>query len=236
MDLRASDPRPGLQTRIDSLSRSFGSVLALLVLSFWYGEAYGTQRWLALPVIVSVFGATLIALRAIDPSRLPRHVVVMGVLMMAAVVGAAIDSEGLLNVALFGVGFYSFFGFAVILQYVLTQPTITSSVILGAICCYLLLGSVFSWVYGFGAGVNPDIFAPPIDTSPQGIGYFSFVTLTTVGYGDIVPAVDWVRAVAVVEALAGQIFLVVLIARLVGMQIAQGLAGSRSGSSPAAAD
>ncbi|MCP4227251.1 MAG: two pore domain potassium channel family protein [Actinomycetia bacterium] len=62
------------------------------------------------------------------------------------------------------------------------------------------------------------------------------MTLTTVGYGDIAPAVDWVRAVAVVEALAGQIFLVVLIARLVGMHIAQSLAGSRSGPSPAAAD
>ncbi|MCP4227250.1 MAG: hypothetical protein GY773_28220 [Actinomycetia bacterium] len=96
----------------------------------------------------------------------------MGVLTITAIVGAAIDRAGLLNLPLFGVGFYSFFGFAAILHYVLTRPTITPSVILGAICCYLLLGSVFSWVYGFGAGVNPDIFTPPIDTSqgPQGIG------------------------------------------------------------------
>lgn len=71
--------------------------------------------------------------------------------------------------------------------------------------------------------MNHEIFAPPIDPTegPQGIGYFSFVTLTTLGFGDIARAVNWVRGVVVLEALAGQIFLVVLVARLVGMQVAQ---------------
>ncbi len=47
------------------------------------------------------------------------------------------------------------------------------------------------------------------------------MTLTTLGYGDIAPATSWLRSIAVLEGLAGQVFLVVLVARLVGMEIAQ---------------
>ena len=59
--------------------------------------------------------------------------------------------------------------------------------------------------------------------------YFSFTTLTTVGYGDITPVSDWAQALTVVEALTGQILLVAIVARFVGMQIRQ---SSRPASRP----
>jgi len=59
--------------------------------------------------------------------------------------------------------------------------------------------------------------------------YLSFMTLTTVGYGDITPAGGWAQALTVVEALMGQILLVVIVARLVGMQISQNRRPGRGG-------
>jgi hypothetical protein len=60
--------------------------------------------------------------------------------------------------------------------------------------------------------------------------YYSFVTLTTLGYGDIVPRSTLARTLAVMEAIIGQLFLVVLVARLVGLEIAHSLSPASSGS------
>lgn len=87
---------------------------------------------------------------------------------------------------------------------------------------YLLIGLLFALLYTVIARADPTLFVPVQDLDERnGLFYFSFVTLTTIGYGDITPAADWVRSIAVLEGLTGQIFLVVLVARLVGMEIAQ---------------
>jgi hypothetical protein len=60
-------------------------------------------------------------------------------------------------------------------------------------------------------------FAQPGQHGPADFAYFSYITMATVGYGDLSPATGLPRSYAVLEALMGQIFLVVLVARLVGM-------------------
>jgi hypothetical protein len=68
------------------------------------------------------------------------------------------------------------------------------------------------------------ILADPLaseDARVEELGYFNFVTLTTVGYGDLTPLHPLVRRLATVEALLGQLYLAVLVARLVGLYIAQ---------------
>ncbi len=89
-----------------------------------------------------------------------------------------------------------------------------------ALCAYVLLGVVWVMFYLPLATVAPDAFVFNVPVEPDGMGYamlyFSYVTLTTLGYGDIVPVSDLARSLAVVEALTGVLFLAVLISRLVG--------------------
>ncbi len=83
---------------------------------------------------------------------------------------------------------------------------------------YLLVGVLFGAVYTEIAWVDADAFTPPqpvAETGDSSLFYFSFVTLTTLGFGDIAAGSDVTRSLVVLEALTGQILLVVLIARLV---------------------
>jgi hypothetical protein len=218
-----ANPGSKLRPILDAMTRSFGSVLVLLVLAYWLSEAYGTGRWRALPLVAMVYTSIVIALRIVKPSRVRRHLAIMGAALVLGAIAAAMDNQGLMGIPLMLSLLYGFYGVALILPYVLSQRIVTLSVILGAICVYVFIGNVFATIYGFGAAVDPGVFDPPQDASATTtrFGYFSFVTLTTLGYGDITPAAAWIRSVAVVEALIGQIFLVVLVARLVGMHIAQ---------------
>jgi ion channel len=88
--------------------------------------------------------------------------------------------------------------------------------ILGALCVYLLLGMFFAFFYTllYQAGMRP-FFAQRPDAFPVDFLYFSFVTITTVGYGDLTPVNDFPRMIAVTEALIGQFYLVTVIAILV---------------------
>ena len=88
--------------------------------------------------------------------------------------------------------------------------------VLGAVCIYVLLGMMFAFVYAAIDGIGDEAFFVQTTqaTTPDFL-YFSFITQTTVGYGDFTAAHDLGRALAVVEALTGQLYLVTIIAVLV---------------------
>jgi hypothetical protein len=106
----------------------------------------------------------------------------------------------------------------VILSRVLRHDVIGVETILGALCVYVLLGIAFAGIY---AGINDaehgGFFAQPGAKTNVDFLYFSFITQTTVGYGDLTPGTDVGRVVTTFEALIGQVFLVTLVARLVSM-------------------
>ena len=101
---------------------------------------------------------------------------------------------------------------------VLARPTVTIQSIYGALSAYLIIGMMFAAfyaaIYRLGGG---SFFAQHVsgDNNTQSFQYFSFTTLTTLGYGDLTAAANGGRAVAVMEALTGQVFLATLVARLV---------------------
>jgi hypothetical protein len=112
----------------------------------------------------------------------------------------------------------------VVLQ-VFREGPITMHRVLGAVGVYLLLGLAWAFAYHLMDAVNPAAFSISGGTgarlqSDSGFLYFSFVTLTTVGYGDITALDPAVRSVVILEALTGQLFPAILIARLVSMEIA----------------
>jgi len=99
--------------------------------------------------------------------------------------------------------------------------------IAGAVAVYLLLGFIWTRLYQIVELVSPGAFQVPQGESPNGanLGYFSFVTLATLGYGDISPVNIVARDLAVLEAIMGQLYLVILISRLV----AEGVGKSEKG-------
>lgn len=96
----------------------------------------------------------------------------------------------------------------------LEHPTISGATILGAVCAYLLLGLVFASVYALFGHLGRGFVQEPNASAIDSV-YFSFVTLTTVGYGDLTPGGSLLRIIAVLEALMGQLYLVTVIAVLV---------------------
>ena len=101
---------------------------------------------------------------------------------------------------------------------------VTLHTMFGVLCIYLLLGILFAFVYGIvGVLGSGPFFAQHAAESTKNFLYFSFVTITTVGYGDLTAATNFGRSFAIAEALTGQIYLVTVVAGIVG-----GLRTSRS--------
>ncbi|MFZ5570237.1 MAG: potassium channel family protein [Thermodesulfobacteriota bacterium] len=120
-----------------------------------------------------------------------------------------------------------------ILAQVFSSPTVTRETIAGAVCAYFFIGLMWADVYAILETLAPGSFSGPgmeagrfALLSPRArlshFGYFSFVTLSTLGYGDITPVTVPSRNLAVLEAILGQLYLAVLIARLVGQQAGSG--------------
>ena len=163
----------------------------------------------------------------------------------AKIVGAAVAIPALLMIwagaggifpSIYAFGVFLMVGFLVftmweMLAHVLRARRATTEVVFAAISVYLLMGIVGAILFGLldlwqpGALHLPEIEVTAFQDAEQfaAVMYFSFVTLTTLGYGDITPVSSMARSLAMVEALTGQLFLVVLVARVVGLHIAQGM-------------
>ena len=110
----------------------------------------------------------------------------------------------------------------IILLHLFSEDKITGDMIIGAICAYFLMGLVWSLGYSTLEFFQPGSFQMPQGTVNQAtFTYYSYVTLTTLGYGEITPISAPARSFALLEAMMGQLYLAVLIARLVGIHIAQ---------------
>jgi hypothetical protein len=107
---------------------------------------------------------------------------------------------------------------SVVVGRVLRHRVVTMQTVFGALSAYLLIGFMFAALFTAAATLTTTpLFANGEPADPDGIQYFAFITLTTTGYGDLTPAGQPGRSLAVLEALAGQIFLVTLVARLVSV-------------------
>jgi hypothetical protein len=109
----------------------------------------------------------------------------------------------------------------VLLAQVFRPGRVSHSRIQGAIAVYLMFGAAWAHAYHLAAMLQPGSFnstANPLSNATDWI-YFSFVTLSTLGYGDITPVRPIARTLSIGEALTGQLYLAVLIARLVAMEV-----------------
>jgi len=127
--------------------------------------------------------------------------------------------------ALLGMIFLLFL-FAILIIQVFKPGGVTAHRIRGAIVVYLLMGGMWSFFYYVVALTIPHAFNWPEGLAAgdwqavhQVLTYFSFTTLTTTGFGDVTPAIPLTRTLAIFEALAGQLYLVVTLTRLVSLSV-----------------
>jgi hypothetical protein len=107
----------------------------------------------------------------------------------------------------------------VVLGQTFRQGKVTLHRILGGISAYLLLGVMWAGAYALVETLHPGSFSRAVDVAGghRGWVYFSFVTLTTVGYGDILPVHPAARSLAMLEAVTGPLYIAILLARLVSL-------------------
>jgi len=117
-----------------------------------------------------------------------------------------------------------FFGSAalMILKRLLQTSRVTMDIVKGGICVYLLLGYAWALFYGIVYTLEPNAFSSALITedSRLNILYFSFVTLSTLGFGDIVPVNEIASVLTILEALVGQLYPAVFMALLVSSYLA----------------
>lgn len=206
--------RPLLAKRGDR----YGLLLLLLVCSYVL-SAFTTGRYAGGFESLLFVLTLLLALRTSRVRRRTMHLI-MGIAVVGSVTAAGLAIGHATNI---GLGILSIWTalillltVGVILRRVLTMGTASLQSIFGAVSAYMIIGLMFASIYAamFRLQSVP-FFATGSPTDTRTFQYFSFTTLTTLGYGDFTAGTNAGRAVAVMEALGGQIFLATLVARLV---------------------
>ena len=214
--------------------------LLLLILVFTYLLSAFTKGILISAFQIVLFLAVLlIALR--NGQLRPHAIRIVSIVVLAgsvlAAVLLAVDTDGPgAGVANVWTALILLVSAVLIVRRVLARPEITLQSIYGAISAYLILGLMFAAFYAamYRFGGNT-FFANGRMGDTRTFQYFSFVTLTTTGYGDYTAAASGGQAVAVIEAITGQIFLATLVARLVAGFRGAARAADQAARGPAAA-
>ncbi len=206
--------------RAQRASDAFGLVLLLLLVTYVLASLLSNRGW---PAVVELAAGTATAVVALVSAHAPARIVraaigLAGLAIALAVVAAITGTRGWLSAgALLEVALLSAATVAVLLR-VVTASEVSSRTILGAISVYAILGLLFTFLYATVERLQGGPFFGEIaDPQNSDFLFFSFTTLTTTGFGDLVPAGQPGRMLAGLEMMIGQIFLVTLVARLVSL-------------------
>jgi Ion channel len=196
----------------------FELVLASIVLAILASAAAGAGEWGRLLSVVFLGGTLLLILRMTEARARARVAAAIVVVLAVVVTAASVIFGGeLAGWAVPTVGaLMAFCAPVAIIRRLAQQEAITLQTVFGALCLYLLAGLFFAFLYStIAALTGGPFFAGNSGTTSIDYVYFSFVTLATVGYGDLTAATDLGRMLAVTEALIGQLYLVTVVAVLV---------------------
>lgn len=198
----------------------------MVLLQFGYPVTFHGPGWTALYLVayvgVVLFGVLLV--RGEDDRVAPAAAAGGALLVCAAWAGAS-GGDGAAMVCVFvSAAAFQVAIVSSLLRFVYRRSrTHEAELVLAAVCVYLLLGGFFTAVFGALESAVPGSFAvearPHDAVAWQELTYFSYVTLATLGYGDVVPVSPWARTLATAEAVAGTLFLITIVGRLVGAYI-----------------
>ena len=156
-------------------------------------------------------------------SRFVANIAFVLVMLLVIAGGAVLDKAGFSYVHLFLLLCFFIWMTWLVARQVLFTGGITSNDIVGAICIYMMLGLIWAVLYLFLAEAVPGSFnglsqSPWIENFNIAI-YFSFVTITTLGYGDISPVLPLARFLVLMEAITGVFYMAILVASLIGVRL-----------------
>lgn len=215
-----SSPRSGW---LDRGIYRYGVVLLLLTATFTFVMAAPTGGWARL-VNALLFSAAILTL--LSRARIGRSLLAGALAMLVITMGCAVAAQ-FSGRTVQGVADLAIAGLLVLVPVVIVDEfrrhlTVTVQSVTAALCIYLVFGMFFARV----ASAVAEISGSPYFMDRSGADsseylYFSFITLATVGYGDFVPALRLGRALAVLEGLIGQLYLVTVVALVVGSLVSR---------------
>ena len=215
---------PSHETRLQFVQRigdAYGLVLVLILTTFVVTMTLPPQGWAGRVAAVAIAGLTaIIALTSSDvPLRRVRSAAAAALAaVIATALARALSSDALLGVAFVVDSLLLAVAAVTILRRVVPSATVDFRTILGAISVFTLLGLLFGFLFiALGRLVAGDVFAGVSHAQARDYLFFSYTTLTTTGYGNLVPAGDIGQILSVFEMLTGQVFLVTLVAGLVSL-------------------
>ncbi len=207
--------------RAERISDAYGLVLLLILVTFVVTMTLPPEGWGGRVAAVAVAAATaIVGLTSSDvrAGRVRLAVVIGSLAVVAAIVSRQTASTELLGAAFVADAILLAAAAVTILRRVLDAATVEFRTILGAISVFTLLGLLFSFAYiACGRWGSSPFFAGTPHPRSSDYVFFSYTTLTTTGYGNLVPAGGVGQSFAVFEMLLGQFFLVTLVAGLVSL-------------------
>ena len=192
----------------------------VLILGFPFAASGGQHVAFFRVLAVLIFAAALYAVLGRGPITLIAYV-----LGLPAIVVHLANTAGYLPAlhwfSLFLGLMFLVFVTSVFIWTIISDPSVTTDTLAGAVSAYLLVGITYGLAYGLIESLSPGSFRDTIQPgkvlAPPEFIFFSFVTLTTVGYGDIVPWGAHARSLVILESVTGIMYPAVLIARLIGL-------------------
>ncbi len=206
--------------RAERASDAFGLVLILVLTTFVLTSLLDNDGWSSVLLVLSTSVTSIVALT----SSHAKHEFVRAALWVSAltvalaIVGAASGAHLWLNLASLTQVLLLAVAMASVLRRVVTAPEVGSRTILGALSVYTVLGILFTFVYGTIDRIQGGPFFEGVaHPASSDFIFFSYTTLTTTGYGNLVPGGQPGQLVSGLEMMSGQIFLVTLVAGLVSL-------------------
>jgi hypothetical protein len=206
--------------RAERVSDAFGLVFVLVVTTYVLASLLENRGWPSVVLTVATSATSVVALTSSHAhARVVRIAIALSVLTVAlAAIGAAAGNHDWLNFAtLIQVSLLTV-AMGAVLRRVVMAPEVGSRTILGALSVYAVLGILFTFLYGVIDRVQGGpFFEGHAHPASSDFLFFSYTTLTTTGYGNLVPGGQPGRLISGFEMMMGQIFLVTLVAGLVSL-------------------
>lgn len=222
--LKSGDNRARMAPRLlIKIVDSYASLLVLLLANFFLLELVDDVRWGAVGSTLLSAAALVVAISDPDAGHriTRRHWLLVTACVALAPIVLLVNSASLVGLTyLLPVALLVTATLPVTINRVLHHRRVTAETILGALCAYVLIGLLFAFLFlAVDDFRDASFFAQPGEQSQGEFLYFSFVALTTLGFGDLSPSVGLPQALTVLEALIGSVFLVTLVARLVTLWV-----------------
>jgi hypothetical protein len=217
---RRADRRDVWRQRAEGVRDAFGLVLVLVLLTYVLASLLSNRGWSAVVLILATSLTSVVALVSshVRVGAVRASLWLSALTVLLAATAAATGQKTFLNIGSVIQICLLAFAMAAVLWRVVSSAEVGSRTILGAISVYTVLGILFTFAYGTVDRIQGGPFFEGA-THPTGSDFifFSYTTLTTTGYGNLVPGGQPGRMIAGLEMMLGQIFLVTLVAGLVSL-------------------